>query len=318
MSTSFSIGVALFPDDGEDFDLLLQKADTAMYHAKEAGRNAHRFFTEQMNEKAVERLQLETRLRMALENKEFVLHYQPQIDLCSGAIIGVEALIRWRCPEGELISPGRFIPVAEESGLIVPIGNWVLGEACRQTREWQKAGLAPFVVAVNLSAAQFRRHDLINNVINALVLSDLDSQWLELELTESIMIRDAEATLDTVRRLKALGVKLSVDDFGTGYSSLAYLKRFAVDKLKIDQSFVRDLVGDPEDAAIVRAIIQMAHSLKLKTIAEGVESEAQSELLREFQCDEIQGYWLTRPMPADELADFIRNYQGSKLPAEAG
>ena len=318
LSTSFSIGVALFPDDGEDFDLLLQKADTAMYHAKEAGRNAHRFFTEQMNEKAVERLQLETRLRMALENKEFVLHYQPQIDLCSGAIIGVEALIRWRCPEGELISPGRFIPVAEESGLIVPIGNWVLGEACRQTREWQKAGLAPFVVAVNLSAAQFRRHDLINNVINALVLSDLDSQWLELELTESIMIRDAEATLDTVRRLKALGVKLSVDDFGTGYSSLAYLKRFAVDKLKIDQSFVRDLVGDPEDAAIVRAIIQMAHSLKLKTIAEGVESEAQSELLREFQCDEIQGYWLTRPMPADELADFIRNYQGSKLPAEAG
>ena len=171
---------------------------------------------------------------------------------------------------------------------------------------------------MNLSAAQFRRHDLINNVINALVLSDLDSQWLELELTESIMIRDAEATLDTVRRLKALGVKLSVDDFGTGYSSLAYLKRFAVDKLKIDQSFVRDLVGDPEDAAIVRAIIQMAHSLKLKTIAEGVESEAQSELLREFQCDEIQGYWLTRPMPADELADFIRNYQGSKLPAEAG
>ena len=318
LSTSFSIGVALFPDDGEDFDLLLQKADTAMYHAKEAGRNAHRFFTEQMNEKAVERLQLETRLRMALENKEFVLHYQPQIDLCSGAIIGVEALIRWRCPEGELISPGRFIPVAEESGLIVPIGNWVLGEACRQTREWQKAGLAPFVVAVNLSAAQFRRHDLINNVINALVLSDLDSQWLELELTESIMIRDTEATLDTVRRLKALGVKLSVDDFGTGYSSLAYLKRFAVDKLKIDQSFVRDLVGDPEDAAIVRAIIQMAHSLKLKTIAEGVESEAQSELLREFQCDEIQGYWLTRPMPADELADFIRNYQGSKLPAEAG
>ena len=318
LTTSFSIGVAIYPDDGEDFDLLLQKADTAMYHAKEAGRNVHRFFAEQMNEKAVERLLLESRLRQALENKEFVLYYQPQIELHTGRLVGVEALIRWRCPEGELISPGRFIPVAEDSGLIAPIGNWVLGEACRQTREWQKAGLAPFCIAVNLSAAQFRRHDLINNVINALVLSDLDSQWLELELTESIMIRDAEATLDTVRRLKALGVKLSVDDFGTGYSSLAYLKRFSVDKLKIDQSFVRDLVDDPESAAIVRAIIQMAHGLKLKTIAEGVETEEQSRLLREYQCDEIQGYWLAHPMPADELADFVRNYQGDKAPADAG
>ena len=318
LTTSFSIGVAIYPDDGEDFDLLLQKADTAMYHAKEAGRNVHRFFAEQMNEKAVERLLLESRLRQALENKEFVLYYQPQIELHTGRLVGVEALIRWRCPEGELISPGRFIPVAEDSGLIAPIGNWVLGEACRQTREWQKAGLAPFVIAVNLSAAQFRRHDLINNVINALVLSDLDSQWLELELTESIMIRDAEATLDTVRRLKALGVKLSVDDFGTGYSSLAYLKRFSVDKLKIDQSFVRDLVDDPESAAIVRAIIQMAHGLKLKTIAEGVETEEQSRLLREYQCDEIQGYWLAHPMPADELAGFVRNYQGDKAPADAG
>ena len=313
LSTSFSIGVALYPDDGDDFDLLLQKADTAMYHAKESGRNAHRFFTELMNEKAVERLLLESRLRQALEKQEFVLYYQPQLDLRSGAIVGVEALIRWLCPEGELISPGRFIPAAEDSGLIVPIGNWVLGEACRQAREWQREGLAPFVIAVNLSAAQFRRHDLINNVINALVLSDLDSQWLELELTESIMIRDADATLDTVRRLKALGVKLSVDDFGTGYSSLAYLKRFSVDKLKVDQSFVRDLATDPEDAAIVRAIIQMAHSLKLKTIAEGVENEEQGKLLRDYQCDEVQGYWLARPMPPDELAAYIRNHQRDSL-----
>ena len=230
-----------------------------------------------------------------------------------GGIVGVEALIRWINPEGGVIAPGRFIPIAEDSGLIVPIGNWVLGEACRQAREWQQSGLPPFTVAVNLSATQFRRQDLINNVINALVLADLDSQWLELELTESILIQDTEATLDSVRRLKALGVKLSVDDFGTGYSSLTYLKRFAVDKLKIDQSFVRDLLTDPEDAAIVRAIIQMAHSLKLKTIAEGVENEELGNLLREFQCDEIQGYWLARPMPHDELASFVRNYHSHQV-----
>lgn len=309
LNTSFSIGVALYPDDGEDFDSLLQKADTAMYHAKEAGRNGHRFFTEQMNQKVVEHLTMETQLRRALENKEFVLHYQPQMDLHEGRIIGVEALIRWNNPEQGLVSPSRFIPVAEDSGLIVPIGAWALNEACRQARAWQDAGLAPFVVAVNLSAVQFRRMDLVTTVINALVLSDLDSQWLELELTESILIQDAEATLDCVRRLKALGVKLSVDDFGTGYSSLAYLKRFAVDKLKIDQSFVRDLMSDPDDAAIVRAIIQMAHSLKLKTIAEGVESEEVANLLRLFHCDEIQGFWFARPMPADQMEAFVRSHR---------
>ncbi len=308
--SSFSIGVAIFPDDGEDFDVLMQKADTAMYHAKEAGRNSHRFFTEQMNLQVVEHMNLETQLRRALENGEFVLHYQPQLDLQERTIIGVEALVRWNSPDNGLVLPGKFIPVAEESGLIVHIGDWVLREACRQARAWQDAGLAPFVVAVNLSAIQFKRLDLVNTVINALVLSDLDSQWLELELTESILLQDAETTLDTVHRLKALGVKLSVDDFGTGYSSLAYLKRFAVDKLKIDQSFVRDLVSDPDDAAIVRAIIQMAHSLKLKTIAEGVETEELCNLLQLFRCDEIQGYWLARPMPAGELEDFVRGFDG--------
>ena len=307
--TSFSIGIALYPDDGDEFDSLLQKADTAMYHAKGAGRNRHRFFTEQMNRQVVEHLTLETQLRRALENREFVLHYQPQLDLNDGSIVGVEALIRWKSPDGELISPARFIPVAEDSGMIVAIGAWVLGEACRQARAWQDAGLPPLVVAVNLSAVQFKRPDLVNTVINALVLSDLDSQWLELELTESILIQDAEATLDAVRRLKALGVRLSVDDFGTGYSSLTYLKRFAVDKLKIDQSFIRDLVSDPDDAAIVRAIIQMARSLKLKTIAEGVESEELANLLRIFHCDEVQGYWFARPMPAAELEAFVRGHQ---------
>ena len=242
-----------------------------------------------------------------------MLHYQPQMDLQEGTIVGVEALIRWNSPDNGLISPARFIPVAEESGLIVPIGTWVLREACQQAREWQEAGISPFVMAVNLSAVQFRHHDLINSVINALVLSDLDSQWLELELTESILIQDAETTLDAIRRLKALGIKLSVDDFGTGYSSLTYLKRFEVDKLKIDQSFVRDLADDPEDAAIVRAIIQMAHSLRLRTIAEGVESEDLANLLRVFHCDEIQGYWLARPMPPRELEDFLRAHQARNI-----
>lgn len=311
LTASFSIGIAIYPDDGDDFDNLTKKADTAMYHAKQAGRSTHRFFTAQMNEQAVEHLQLETRLRIALAQGEFVLHYQPQLDLHEGGIVGVEALIRWVNPEGGLVSPAKFIPIAEESGLIVPIGAWVLREACRQARAWQDEGLPPFVVAVNLSAMQFRRQDLVNTVIDALVLADLDAEWLELELTESILIQDAEATLDTVRRLKALGVKLSVDDFGTGYSSLAYLKRFAVDKLKIDQSFVRDLVVDPDDAAIVRAIVQMAHSLKLKTIAEGVETPEQADRLRVFHCDEIQGYWFARPLPAAELADFVRAKQAT-------
>ena len=309
LTTSFSIGIALGPDDASDFDTLLQKADTAMYHAKEAGRNSHRFFTEQMNRLVVEHLTLENKLRRALENREFILHYQPQLDLSDNTIVGVEALIRWNSPEDGLVSPTRFIPIAETSGLIAPIGAWVLREACRQARAWQDAGLPPFVVAVNLSAIQFKRPDLINTVINALVLADLDSQWLELELTESILIQDAEATVDAVRRLKALGIKLSVDDFGTGYSSLAYLKRFAVDKLKIDQSFVRDLGRDPEDSAIVRAIIQMAHSMKLKTIAEGVETQELIDLLRLFHCDEIQGYGLARPMPAEELETFVRQFQ---------
>ncbi|WP_300321191.1 EAL domain-containing protein [Accumulibacter sp.] len=309
LSTSFSIGIALFPDDGDDFDSLTQKADTAMYHAKHAGRNAHRFFTEQMNVQAVEHMHLETRLRHALQRHEFVLHYQPQADLKSGRITGVEALVRWQTPDDGLVAPATFIPIAEETGLIVPLGKWVMGEACRQARAWQDAGLPPIAVAVNLSALQFRRSDLVETVINSLVLADLDSEWLELELTESIMIQDAETALETARRLKAIGVRLSVDDFGTGYSNLAYLKRFAVDKLKIARPFVRDLVSDPGDAAIVRAIIQMAHGLKLRTVAEGVEDAEVVAQLRLYDCDEMQGYWLARPMPADELAAFIVGHQ---------
>ncbi|GAB3493262.1 hypothetical protein GCM10027399_12900 [Curvibacter fontanus] len=305
LTTSASIGVALYPDDGRDFETLLKRADTAMYRAKDAGRNHYRFFDEQMNVEAVELLRLKSGLRRALAQGEFELHYQPQFELTSGRVIGAEALIRWRHPEDGLISPARFIPVAEDSGLIVPIGEWVIQEACRQAMAWRAAGLPSLVMAVNLSAVQFRRGDLQQSIAQALQSSGFDPQLLELELTESILIRDTESVLGSVRQLKQLGVKLAIDDFGTGYSSLSYLKRFDVDKLKIDQSFIRDLARDPDDAAIVRAIIQMGASLSLRTIAEGVEDAATLALLREFACDDAQGYHFARPMDAQAFAGFM-------------
>ena len=305
LSISLSIGIAVYPDDGKDFDTLLQQSDTAMYQAKESGRNTHRFHTDQMNIDAVEYLRMHNGLRHALERGEFVLHYQPQISLATGAVLGAEALIRWHHPELGMLPPGRFISVAEESGLIVPIGDWVLREACRQAVAWRKAGLPELLIAVNLSTVQFKRGDVLKSVTQALAESGLDPALLELELTESILIKDTEKVLATLQRLKSLGVKLSIDDFGTGYSSLSYLKRFNVDKLKIDQSFVRDMADDPNDAAIVRAIIQMAKSLNLTTIAEGVEDERQLALLRLQHCDEVQGYYFARPMPADEFENFM-------------
>lgn len=305
LEVSLSIGIAVYPDDGKDFDMLLKQSDTAMYQAKEAGRNTYRFHTDQMNTDAIEHLRMRNGLRRALEHGEFVLHYQPQISLANGAVIGAEALIRWNHPELGMVPPGRFISVAEDSGLIVPIGDWVLREACRQAVAWRKAGLPELLIAVNLSAVQFKRGDVEKSVTQALDLSGLNPALLELELTESILIKDTEKVLATVRQLKTLGVKLSIDDFGTGYSSLSYLKRFDVDKLKIDQSFVRDMADDPNDAAIVSAIIQMAKSLNLITIAEGVEDERQLALLRLQHCDEAQGYHLARPMPADEFSNFI-------------
>lgn len=305
LSTSVSMGVAIFPEDGRDFETLFKKADTAMYRAKEAGRNTYLFFDEAMNAEAVNHLLLLSALRRALERREFVLHYQPQIDLASGAVTGVEALIRWNHPELGMVAPARFIPVAEESGLIVPIGEWVLREACRQAMAWKRDGLPELSIAVNLSAVQFKRGNVEQSVVCALEESGLDPALLELELTESILIQNVESVLATVKRLKLLGVKLSIDDFGTGYSSLSYLKRFDIDKLKIDQSFVRDLATDADDAAIVRAIIQMAHSLNLRTVAEGVETADILQQLRTFQCDEAQGYHFARPMPGSELARFL-------------
>ncbi len=299
LSTSFSLGIAVYPENGRDFETLLKKADTAMYKAKDAGKNTYRFHTDEMSIDAIEYLQIRNNLRKALERGEFVLYYQPQVDLAGGGIVGTEALIRWNHPELGLVPPSRFIPVAEDSGLIVHIGEWVIREACRQAASWNVA------VAVNLSAVQFKRGDLVKTVSSALFDSGLDPVLLELELTESILIQDTENVLGTVRQLKALGVKLAIDDFGTGYSSLSYLKRFEVDKLKIDQSFVRDIASDPNDSAIVRAVIQMAHSLNLRAIAEGVENERELAVLRLQHCDEAQGYHFGRPMPADDFSNFI-------------
>ncbi|MBS1161248.1 MAG: sensory box/GGDEF family protein [Proteobacteria bacterium] len=310
LTMSISVGVAVYPDDGLDFDTLLKKADMAMYRAKDAGRNTYRFFNEEMNEEALDQLTMHFGLRRALDKGQFVLHYQPQIEISSRALVGAEALIRWNHPDLGLVPPGRFIPAAEESGLIVPIGDWVLRAACREAARWQQAGLYGVVVAVNLSALQFKRGDIEQSVRLALEESGLDPSLLELELTESILIGDTESVLSTVMRLKHMGVKLSIDDFGTGYSSLSYLKRFKVDKLKIDQSFVRHLASDAEDAVIVRAVIQMARSLGLRTIAEGVEDQQVLDHLRLYHCDEAQGYFFSRPVPA---AEFIAAYAPAPL-----
>jgi diguanylate cyclase (GGDEF)-like protein/PAS domain S-box-containing protein len=309
LEVTVSMGIAIYPDDGTDLGTLLKKADMAMFRAKDAGRNTHRFFNEEMNEEAEERLAMHFNLRRALDAGQFVLHYQPQIEIASGLLVGAEALLRWNHPDLGLVSPARFIPQAEESGLIVPIGEWVLREACREAANWQRLGMRDVVVAVNLSALQFRRGDIEASVTRALDESGLDPALLELELTESILIHDTEKVLATVMRLKHMGIRLSIDDFGTGYSSLAYLKRFRVDKLKIDQSFIRDLASDPDDAAIVRAVIQMARSLGLRTIAEGVESQQVLDHLRLYRCDEAQGYLLSRPVP---VADFVAAYRQAR------
>ncbi len=318
LSTTVSIGIAMFPDDGRDFESLMKKADTAMYRAKEAGRNTYCFYDKQMNDDVLENLQMRSGLGRALERGEFVLHYQPQIDIASGALVGVEALIRWQHPTLGMVPPGRFIPVAEETGQIVPIGEWVMMEACRQAAAWHAAGYPKISMAVNLSAIQFKRGDVEKVVIRALHESGLDPSLLELELTESILIRDTENILATVRRMKLLGVMLSIDDFGTGYSSLSYLKRFSVDKLKIDQSFIRDLATDQDDAAIVRAVVQMARSLGLRTIAEGVEDEKILDYLRIYHCDEAQGYHIARPLPADQMTAYLVAEQDRIGGAQAG
>ncbi len=297
LSAACSIGIALFPDDGADYESLLREADIAMYQAKEAGRNTYRFFDPAMHANIQSNLLLLSNLRAALVRSEFVLHYQPVVDLASGALVGAEALIRWQHLPGTLVPPGDFIPAAEKSGLIVEMGAWVLGEACRQMVDWQAEGREHFVMAVNLSPVQFRRGNIEAVVAAALQQSGLNPACLELEITESTLVQDTETFIASLQHLKALGVKISIDDFGTGYSNLSYLQRFAVDKLKIDQSFVKRLQQGPQDRAIVTAIIQMAKSLNLSTTAEGIEDDATRQILLELGCGQGQGYFFARPVP---------------------
>jgi diguanylate cyclase (GGDEF)-like protein len=305
LDISFSIGIGLFPNDGEDFNTLLKNAHTAVESAKKAGRDTYCFFSHNMNAGLAEQIRLTGALTNAVRNHEFRLHYQPQIDIRSGKIIGTEALVRWQHPDEGLVPPGKFIALAERSGHIIQIGEWVLNEACRQARIWLDQYPTPLVVAVNLSSLQLKRGNVLEMVSTALAASGLPPDRLELELTESILLEDVDATIKTLRGLKSMGVKLSIDDFGTGYSSLSYLKRLAVDKIKIDQSFVRDLLTDADGASIVKAIIQLGHSLQLTVIAEGVELDAQLAFLSESGCDEVQGYLYSRPVPAEQFTQLL-------------
>jgi diguanylate cyclase (GGDEF)-like protein/PAS domain S-box-containing protein len=306
LSIGCSVGISIFPEHGTEADDLIKNADAAMYCAKGAGRNNFRFYTENMNAQAAERLTLENNLRLALDNKELFLVYQPQMDMATGRITGLEALLRWQHPELGLVPPDKFIRIAENSGLIVRIGEWVLRTACSQTRKWQDEGLANVSVAVNVSAVQFRQEDFCELIRRVLQETGLAPQYLELELTESLLLSSADVTFSVLQKLKGMGLKLAIDDFGTGYSSFSYLRQFRVSKIKIDRSFVRDVAVNPDDAAITAAIISMAKSLNLKVIAEGVENEAQMSFLRAHQCDEIQGYYFSKPLAVDKIADKLR------------
>lgn len=305
-----SIGISLYPNDGDSAEKLLRNADTALYRAKEQGRNNYQFYLPEMNAKVSERLAMENNLRKALERDELLLHYQPQVDLNSGAIVGVEALVRWQQAESGLISPAKFIPLAEETGLILPIGEWVLRTACAQNKAWQQAGLPPMRVAVNLSGQQFQQRNLIETVRRILIETGLGAEYLELELTESILMQKLEIITSVLLELNTMGIQISVDDFGTGYSSLSYLKRFPISKLKVDRSFVSDITTDPDDAAITTAIINMAHSLKLKVVAEGVETADQLAFLKSLKCDGMQGYFFSRPLPAKEITELLAGKKG--------
>jgi len=300
-----SVGIASYPSDDLSAEELLKAAEKAAYCAKQDGNTNLLFYSSGMDARAMKRLSLEVSLRGALERDELLLHYQPRVEVKTGKIVGVEALVRWQHPELGRIPPFEFIPLAEETGLIVPIGEWIMHAACAQNKRWQDAGISPIRMSVNLSAVQFRQRDLYESVTRILGATRLDPQWLEFELTESILMRDAESAVKLLERFKSLGVHLSIDDFGTGYSSLSYLKRFPIDALKIDQSFVREMTSSSDDAALVTAIILMGRSLRLRVVAEGVETRSQLGLLRILQCDEIQGYLVSRPVAADELTKLL-------------
>ena len=308
MFCTVSVGIAIYPDDSESLDGLMKSADSAMYRAKEQGRNTYRFFTEDMHRRAYERLLLENRLRGALKRGEFQLHYQPQIDVVSGATVGIEALLRWNDEERGLVPPVEFIGVLEDTGMIVEVGHWVLEEACAFNQSLREIGLPPIRVAVNISPRQFRQKGLVESIRQILSNTGLGAEYLDLEITESVLV-DAVDAPDVLERLSGMGVRLSIDDFGTGYSSLSYLKRFPIDTLKIDRSFVRDIMTDSDDAAITVAIIALSRSLRLKVLAEGVETAEQLASLRHHGCDEIQGFLYARPMPGDALVAWLRQEQ---------
>ncbi|MGF7032092.1 diguanylate cyclase (GGDEF)-like protein [Paenibacillus mucilaginosus] len=301
-----SIGISMYPSDGKEVDTLLKNADIAMYRSKEKGGNAFQYYHPDMNKRSLHRLNLEIHLRKALERGEFQLHYQPIVDLRNGSVYGMESLVRWQHPEWGVVSPGEFIPLAEETGLIVPIGNWVLLESCRQNRRWQQLGYPPLVVSVNISAIQFNQMNFVQIVTDALKESGLAPDRLCLEITENIAMNNVPHIIETMQKLKALGVGISIDDFGTGYSSLSYLKRFRVQTLKIDQSFIRDVTLDEDNAAIVTALIAMSHRLKIKSLAEGVETQEQLDFLVAQGCDKIQGYLFSKPIPADAFETMIK------------
>jgi EAL domain-containing protein (putative c-di-GMP-specific phosphodiesterase class I) len=297
--------VSIYPDDGVDAEALIKNADTAMFQAKENGRQGYQFFKPAMNVRAVERQSIEESLRRALERQEFALHYQPKINLRTGEITGAEALLRWTHPIRGPVSPSRFIPVAEDCGLILPIGKWALREACQQARAWVDASLPLTTVGVNISAKQFRNENFLQDVFAILQDTGLDPRFLELELTESVLMKHAESTESILKTLRARGVQLAVDDFGTGYSSLSYLRKFPIDALKIDQSFVRQITTTPDETTIVTAVISMGRSLKLRVVAEGVETQEELAFLQAHQCDEAQGYYFSRPMLPQEFAKLL-------------
>jgi diguanylate cyclase (GGDEF)-like protein len=306
LACAASIGITLHPCDGSDADQLLKNADLAMYRAKADGGSVFRFYASDMNTRAMEAAALDNALREAIEQQQFTLYYQPQVDVRSGQVVGAEALLRWRRPGRGIVGPGEFLARAEENGLIVPINEWVLREACREAKTWQRAGVPPLRVSVNLSPIQFKKQNLPLLVTKILSETGLDPRLLDLELTENIVMENSEAVAQDLHQLRSLGVRISIDDFGTGYSSLTYVKRFPVDRLKIDQCFIRNLVNDPNDAVIIRTIVSLGHSLELDVVAEGVETREQMQLLRFEGCFEMQGYYFAKPMPASELIAFVR------------
>ncbi|MFT5893753.1 MAG: diguanylate cyclase (GGDEF)-like protein [bacterium] len=318
VSVTSTIGISIYPADGDDFESMMKSADVAMYYAKESGRNGYQFYSRSIHEQSLTRFSLEADLRLAIETNQLTIAYQPKIDMETGELSGVEALTRWVHPQKGIMSPSTFIPLAEETGLIVPLGRWVLRQACEQMQRWVKSGWPPMVMAVNCSSVQFTKSNVIEDINEAISVSGLDPKYLEIELTESLLLQDGEKGIQILKDMKELGIQVAIDDFGTGFSSLSYLKRLPVDKLKIDKSFVDDLATDSGDAAIVTAIITLSHNLNLTVVAEGVETQEQFDILRGFKCNEAQGYLISCPLEIDNLETWMNNYHARNLDKASG